>query len=699
LSQLSLGPRAAGPVGHVDITKEVGAMNTPRTSATSICLALFLAACSSGNTSSPSQTGGAGGNPVGSGGSEKGGSGGNSGGTGGSQSGGSGGGQSGGSGGSSVGAGGGQSGGSGGSSVGAGGSQGGAAGGTAKGGAGGGQGGAAGGTGRGGAAGSQGGAAGGTGRGGAAGSQGGAAGGTGRGGAAGSQGGGTGNPGGAGGTTAVPPTTLPPAGDFTDKVGSASVDMIAIPGGTFTLGCETSTCDTDTSPVSNITVSDYHIMKAHVATAVWTALGVTEGTWYDCMAAACALTKQTGRAYRIMTEAEFEYAAKNYLDKLTQIDGTEEWAFNSWETKYSCKPGDVDPLGPTPNSHTQKTRRDKATGDKITGRLIRSIDGIGPKCRLTISDKTAYPPGYNPPCTITPPVRCPEPENSYRDPRWVTGDSDKWTTGSIAVGKFDLQTWDDGTALMNGKPGQWFTSNNIAFVFVPSSGTSVKYPYMFLDCSQGSVISDAGFMNGFIGRFQKTAVTSSVAKPTIANLKSGAELAAAAGADYAMIDMQNIPDSAKKQDSRLIDTTSDCWFQNNINAGGTHNYRKDIDADEFRFAVIDGGNIVMLANGSWFTVNNTLLRITHSTGYVAEYLYALTSDGYFFHDSYMGYERADFRMFQKYDNATGSFPSTCISDSCSKELAKGAAASLYARQGDTGKSTFEPAPCPAAGCK
>jgi hypothetical protein len=176
-------------------------------------------------------------------------------------------------------------------------------------------------------------------------------------------------------------------------------------------------------------------------------------------------------------------------------------------------------------------------------------------------------------------------------------------------------------------------------------------------------------------------------------------LALAAGDDYKMVDMENIPESAKKQDPRLIDTATNCWFQNNQSAGGTHNYRKDVDADEFRFAVIDGGQIIMLANGSWFTVNNTLLRITHSKGYTADYLYAVTSDGYFMHDSFMGYERGDFRMFQKYDNAGGKFPATCINDSCSKELAKGAAASLYANQGDTGKSTFVPAKCPADGCK
>lgn len=502
--------------------------------------------------------------------------------------------------------------------------------------------------------------------------------------------------GGAGGTVSVP-TGLPPKADFTDKVGSASVDMVYIPGGSFTLGCESSTCDPDTTPVKNITVSSYHIMKTQASPAIWSAVGLKEGTWYDCMALACELGKKTSHAYRMMTEAEFEYAAKNYLGQLSQIDGSEEWAFNSWETTYSCKPGDVDPLGPAPASHTQKTRRDKANGDHITGRLIRSIDGIGPSCRLTVSDTTQYPPGYVSPCDIHHVEQGIEPENSYRDPRWVSGSDSKWTKGALAIGNFELQTWDDGTAVMNGKSGQWFTSNNIAFVFVPASGASVKYPYIFLDATQGSVISDSGFVNGFIGRFQKATATGST-KPTVSGLKTGADLAAAAGADFKMLDMANIPESAKKQDPRLLDTLSDCWFQNNKDAGGTHNYRKDVDADEFRFAVIDKGQVTMLANGKWWTVNNTFLHIQHPSGYVAEYLYAVTSDGYFIHDSYMGYERADFRLFQKYSNTTGSFPTTCINNSCSGELPKGAAQPFYATLTD-GKSTFVPAPCPAGGCK
>jgi hypothetical protein len=543
--------------------------------------------------------------------------------------------------------------------------------------------------------GSLGGAAGSIGNGGATGTgglpgMGGVAGNTAKGGAAGS----TAKGGAAGGTTA----TRPPKEDYTEKVGSVSFDMVSIPGGTFTLGCESSSCDPDTSPVAYISVSDYHIMKAHVPNDVWSAVGLKEGTWYDCMAVACELGKKTGKAYRMMTEAEFEFAAKKHLDQLSQVDGSEEWAFNSWETKYSCKPGDVDPLGPDPGSHTQKTRRDKATGDKITGRLIRSIDGIGPKCRLVVSDTTDYPPGYPSPCWTSCCDIPPPPVNSYRDPQWVTGSDAQWTTGDLAIGKFDLRVWDDGTARLNGKDGQWFTSNNIAFVFVSSAGSLMKFPYIFLDANQGSVISETSFMNGgYVGRIEKI-TASNLAKPTLADLKSGADLAAAAGEDYKMVDMVNIPESAKKQDPRLLDTTTNCWFQNNQNAGGTNNYRQDIDGDELRFASIDKGQIVMLANGNWFTVNNTFLRITHSTGYVADYLYALTPDGYLLHNSFMGYERGDFRMFQKYDNAGGKFPSTCINDSCSKELQKGVTASMYSGK-DNGKSTFVPAPCPAGGCK
>src|SRR5690606_7552416 len=163
------------------------------------------------------------------------------------------------------------------------------------------------------------------------------------------------------------------------------------------------------------------------------------------------------------------------------------------------------------------------------------------------------------------------------------------------------------------------------------------------------------------------------------------------------VDMENIPEVAKEQDPRLVDGPAQGWFQNNVSAGGTHNYRKDVDLDEFRFVVIDGGNATMLANGSWFTVNNTFLRITHSEGYTTDYLYAVDSNGTFYHNSFQEYERGDFRMFEIYSNSSGDFPPTCLNNSCSEEIAKAQGASFYATI-DGGESTFVPAPCPATGC-
>jgi hypothetical protein len=494
----------------------------------------------------------------------------------------------------------------------------------------------------------------------------------------------------------------PPDENYTEEVNGVSFDMVYVPGGTFTIGCESGPCPADTQPVSGVTVSSYHIGKTEVTTDLWNAVmgGSSSGfggpsmTWYDAMEFACQLYQMTGRNYRMTTEAEWEYAAKNHLSSLEQIGSGEEWAYNSWNSTHS---GGTDPVGPNSGEHTQKTRRDaQGTADNITGRLIRSIDGVGPALRLAISAEMDFPPGMVPPCDLHAPQMGDEPVNSYRDPRWVTGSDAHWTTGSIAIGNFDLRVWEDGTARLGSTNGQWFTSNNIAFVFVPSSGSSTKYAYIFLDETQGSLISDQSFMSGgYIGRIVKESA-SNYDKPTISGLQSGAELAAAAGDDYKMVDMVNIPESAKQQDSRLLDGTSQGWFQDNRSAGGLHHYRKDVDPDEFRFTVNQESRI-MLANGEWFTVNNTFLRITHSSGYTTDYLYAVTSDGTFYHNSFQAYERADFRMFQLTANGSETFAATCGSI-CSDEIPKGEPASFYANM-ENGHSTFVPAPCPTGGCE
>jgi len=532
---------------------------------------------------------------------------------------------------------------------------------------------------------------------------------------------------------AVPPT--PPSNptakaDYTEKVGSVSFDMIYIPGGTFTLGCDKENgekCAVGSAPaVKDVKVSNYFIMKTEATEALWNAvMGKSGGsasssymkaTWYDAMEFACKLSQKTGKNYRMMTEAEFEYAARNYKSKLQKIgDGSsimgEEWAYNSWNADKHT--GGTDPLGPKSGAHTQKTRRDaNGTGESnVTSRLIRSIDGTGPSTRLVVSADVAYPSGYVPPCDLKPPHMDDSLyANSYRDPRWITGGEAMWDTGAIAIGNIQIRAWEDGTArlctFMGCKDGQWFTSNNIAFVFVPSSGTPTKFAYIFLDTIQGTLISDKSFMNGgYVGRIEKVD-TKPYAKPAISGLKSGEELAKAQpGFDtlYKMIDMKNIPASTQKQDARLFDEANPKanpsegkkgWFQDNTSMSAAHHYRKDIDPDEFRFTVNQGNGRNLLAAGAWFTVNNTFLRVKHKNGYTVDYLYTIADDGTFYHNSFVGYERADFRMFKKETNGS-DWPKTSCGEICSQEIPKGLTPGRQAND----ESTYQPAKCPAGGCK
>ena len=545
--------------------------------------------------------------------------------------------------------------------------------------------------------------------------------------------------------------------NFTETitVGSANVsfDMVYVPGGMFTIGCEASSgCPNDAKPVSGVTVSNYYIGKTEVTVGLWNAvMGITctpdyrngvycpstsdsytSMTWFDAMEFACKLSELTGRNYRMPTEAEWEYAAKKFdktADSLQKIRSGEEWAYNSWSNTHA---GGTDPVGPGSGLYTQKTRRDAQSigtvENTITGRLIRSVEGKGPALRLAISADTDYPPTYVNPCYLHMPEMGAEPENSYRDMRWVTGSDSYWgAAGSIAIGSFELRVWEDGTARLGstsssgyprGTDGQWFTSNNIAFVFVPSSGSSgnTKYAYIFLDASQGSIISDKDFMSGgYIGRIERKDASSSYAKPTISGLMSGKELAQAQAnfaTEFKMWDMVNIPEAAKQQDPRLLDGPNVGWFQDNRQAGGVHHYRKDVDADEFRFTVNQlPRSRTMLANGAWFTLNNTFLRVTHPNNgkpYSVDYLYAVTKSRTgdtltFYHNSFMAYERGDFRMFKKVANApqNASLWSTTCDTLCSGEIPKGLPVSMYAPGGymDNGHSTFVPAPCPAGGCQ
>ena len=128
--------------------------------------------------------------------------------------------------------------------------------------------------------------------------------------------------GGAGSTIAsTPKTTTPP-----ETINIGGIDMVVVTGGMFTMGAtaeQGSDAESDEKPAHCVILSDYCIGKYEVTQAQWTAImgsnpskyignnnPVDNVSWNDIEEFIKKLNAQTGKRFRLPTEAEWEYAAR-----------------------------------------------------------------------------------------------------------------------------------------------------------------------------------------------------------------------------------------------------------------------------------------------------------------------------------------------------------------------------------------------------
>jgi formylglycine-generating enzyme required for sulfatase activity len=116
--------------------------------------------------------------------------------------------------------------------------------------------------------------------------------------------------------------------NFPESVNGISFDMISIPGGTFTMG----SINPEEKPKQTVTVSNFYLGKTEMTQALWQSvmgnnpsnfkgdnLPVEQVSWDDVQVFIEKISKLSGKAYRLPTEAEWEYAA-SFNPKITSTD-------------------------------------------------------------------------------------------------------------------------------------------------------------------------------------------------------------------------------------------------------------------------------------------------------------------------------------------------------------------------------------------
>ena len=166
-----------------------------------------------------------------------------------------------------------------------------------------------------------------------------------------------------------------PGTNQTFNVNGVSFTMIAVEGGIFKMGAQSSSSSGDNydsdassseSPVHSVTLSSYYIGETEVTQELWEAVmgsnpsyysgypqrPVESVSWNDCQEFITKLNQLTGRNFRLPTEAEWEYAARGgnkskgykYSGSNT-IDDVAWYTSNSSSRTHDVKTKQVNELG------------------------------------------------------------------------------------------------------------------------------------------------------------------------------------------------------------------------------------------------------------------------------------------------------------------------------------------------------------------
>lgn len=168
----------------------------------------------------------------------------------------------------------------------------------------------------------------------------------------------------------TPPTGGNTTNDGENKVytvNGVSFTMVAVKGGTFTMGAtaEQTGAESDESPTHSVTLSDFYIGETEVTQELWNAvmgsnpssftgnmqLPVEEVSWNDCQTFITKLNELTGETFALPTEAQWEYAArggnasKGYLYSGSNYIGDVAWYNGSSSTTHPVKSKSPNELG------------------------------------------------------------------------------------------------------------------------------------------------------------------------------------------------------------------------------------------------------------------------------------------------------------------------------------------------------------------